>query len=397
MQTVTLVVENKERFDSKLAELQRKAKKLGFAVPVVTECKTERVTKIVNYRQYSALEYTVTLSYTEIKVGNFSLVAKINGIEKQIHVAPNATLPDEQKNYSMHCDACHVNNNRQDIFVICEGKTHLRVGRNCLARYLGIKPEQILASVAGFEEINNFLTDDYCNHHNVTSVDCIDLHFLLCVTNRVINIVGYCSGKTAKEKGITPTSTLVNLILADDERYIPKNLKPLLNAINTGESLSSQDVIDCIAWMKTLGSSRNEYELNLFHIAENGFVTGLTFNTAVSAMGSYLRNKAQAQEKITSFSKFVGNIGESFTSKKPLEVICIRLSEPKEEYNEYTRSYESKQWYTFAQNNDIFTTYTTTGKCKELDKVQLTGKIVKHTEYNGEKRTQLSNCRFKIV
>ena len=382
---VTFVVQNFENFECKLSELQRKAKRHNLFVPALIAHTQEKIVKWLQYAKVVVIEHTVTVEYENLSVDNGKLIALLNHVENIVNVVPNEVLPKEYLKSSPKCDHCQQNRQRNDTFVIqLPDSSYMQVGRNCLALYLGIDVEHCLRMADFCVEIDSLADEDEPKGYSHYTYD---LGFTLALTCHILRTEGYCSRKTAMETGKKATSELV-FDAYDDS--ITGNQKIDVSAYN-------EEVKDVFSYMLSIENSSNEYELNLYNIANNTYVTRLTMGYAVSAVNAYNRHVAkqaeQQKKSLTDVGQF-RKVGDKFTPKNLLTATVIRLSAPIETSYGYNTSV--KQWYTMQNDAGyIFTWFTDAYKMETGQVVSLTGCISEYTTYNQVSQTVLKNCRIK--
>ncbi|RTL02150.1 MAG: hypothetical protein EKK57_02745 [Proteobacteria bacterium] len=317
------------------------------------------------------------------------------------YTAPTQTLPKEQQHFAMDCEHCNKVRMRNDIFVLqhVDG-SYKRVGGNCLAAYLGINAADVLLTTDLFHSTVTLTTDEEFYKSNGPTD--YPLTFIFSLTKFVIGKVGYVSNSKAKELGQVATSSHVISLLSrlqedyDNQRDMYSIWKSEYIADSTNDDFS-----DCIAWLKTFETSINDYERNLYQLAVNGYCTFKSFGFAVSAYPKYIAHVAKETEKRlktqSSVSDYVGSVGDKFTAKNSLYVVCTHVSNKYPVNFGYRETYN--QAYTFEDTcGNQFVTYTGAEKCAQGDSLKLTGEIVRHevNKHTGIKQTQLKNCRMKL-
>lgn len=137
--TEKITIRNLEPFMLKVAQLQNKARKLNFAPIEILSVESYRKDEWENHCKVSRLYHDVVLSYEVIKIADYTFIARIDGKESMLYVSPTKTLPVEQQHFTMDCEHCNKSRNRNDVFVLQHvNGSYKRVGRSCLASYLGI-------------------------------------------------------------------------------------------------------------------------------------------------------------------------------------------------------------------------------------------------------------------
>jgi hypothetical protein len=138
-------------FKDKLAKLQRKATKQGFAPLVLTSLGTYEVKRYVS-ETVTVLDTYAKFSVEtagEFKLAGWSLLGVIDYTVAGVIVreVPGQVVPAEYRSEDATCAHCQTARYRKQTFIVAheDGRT-ARVGRNCLADFLGINPETILRS-----------------------------------------------------------------------------------------------------------------------------------------------------------------------------------------------------------------------------------------------------------
>lgn len=395
MQTL-LTITNKEYFDAKLIELQRKFTKLHVTPPNVISTTVRKEKEIIDGLHVVSTYYDITLEYVPFQIEGFSFVCKIDLKDSIFYTAPNETLPESELHFDNHCVECNKSIERNEIFVLRndETKEYIRLGRNCLARYIGIEPDNILQMAGSYDALLALTNDENLtkrikpNYH---------LSFVLGIGLFVADKVGFVSIETSKQTGKVSTAAYVRDLLEAIPLGITgyKSISEKLTAdfIEGNKAVEyNPKALECIEWMKEQRIKLTPYHQNIAQLADNGTVNDREIAFAVSAISGYIKSK----ENTVSNSKFVGTVGDKFTAKTPLLVECIALSVP--QASNYGYNQPSLQFYTLLDcNGNVYSTFTQSGKLEVGQKVKLTGTIKEHRQFNGTNQTVLKNCRFEIV
>lgn len=395
MQTL-LTITNKEYFDLKLIELQRKFTKLQVTSPTVISTTVRKETEWIDGLQVVNTYYDIVLDYESFQIEGYSFVCKIDLKDKLFYTAPNETLPESELHFDNYCVECKKSIERNEIFVLRNDTTkeHNRLGRNCLAKYIGIEPDNILQMAGSYDALLALTNDE-----NLTKRIKPEYHlsFVLGIGLFVADKVGFVSVETSKQTGKVSTATYVRDLLEAIPLGITgyKSISEKLTAdfIEGNKAVEyNPKALECIEWMKEQRIKLTPYHQNLAQLADNGTVKDKDVAFAVSSIAGYIKSK----EKPVSTSNFVGTIGEKFTAKSPLLVECIALSVPQP--SNYGYNQPSLQFYTLVDSNgNVYSTFTQSGKLSVGEKVKLTGTIKEHRQFNGTNQTVLKNCRFEIV
>lgn len=382
MQAQFKVIDN-EKFLNKLNKIANKARKYGYFVPkIVNSQELTNQTVIVNDRKF-VVNYTVyTIDYEIFSAGDCSLIAKFDHVENIIKTAPNQILPEQYLHPSNNCDHCHINRQRNDTYLIqLSNGEYKQIGGNCLADYFNIDANVILSWCDLSFTLEKELTEEiepkeFTNNGRYM----FDLTETLKVTCYIIEKYGYISTKNATEKNQTSTKNRVlDYFLDKDSNW------SILDKYTT----QAKDIKE---YMLTLGEEKNEYLLNLYNLAVNDNCSFYSLGYAVSAIVAYNRHIEKISQKDTTqqISKgYYGKIGEKFTQQNLLTVVVKSVSK------DIFTAYGVKCFYTLESNGYIFKWYTDSNKLKLNHTYTLTGTIKGYSEFNGEKSTELTNCRIK--
>lgn len=397
IQTVT--IRNLEPFLLKVAQLQNKARKLNFAPIEILSVTSYRKDEWENNCKVSNLYHDIVLSYEVIKIADYEFIARIDSKENMFYVAPTKTLPKEQLHFAMDCEHCNKSRVRNDIFVLqhVDGM-YKRVGSSCLASYLGINPIDIVTITDLFHSTATLTTNEEFYKSNGPSD--YPLTFIFSFTKFVIGKVGYVSNGKAKElEQVATSSHVIALLSRLQENYVSqRDLYSRWKEEYINDD-TEENFTDCITWLKSFETSTNDYERNLYQLVPNGYCTLKSFSFAVSAYPKYIAYAAKETEKRlqaqSNVSDYVGNIGDKFTTKNAVYVVCTHVSNKYPVYFGGGETYN--QAYTFEDTTgNQYVTFTATDKCKQGDSLKLTGEIVRHevNKHTGIKQTQLKRCRM---
>lgn len=401
LDTQKITIRNLDAFMVKVAQLQNKARKLNFTPIEVISVESYRKEEWENHCKVTNLYHDIVLSYEVIKIADYEFVARIDGKESMFYVAPTKQLPATQQHFTMDCEHCNKSRQRNDVFVLqhIDGN-YKRVGSSCLASYLGIDALDVLSITDLFHSTIKLATDE--EFYKSSEPSDYPLSFVFSLTKFVVGKVGYVSNSKAKELGQVATSShVISLLRRLQENYDnQRDMYSIWKSEYIADS-TNDDFSDCIAWLKTFETSINDYERNLCQLAINGYCTFKSFGFAVSAYPKYIAHVAKETEKQlkaqSSVSDYVGSVGDKFTAKNSLYVVCTFVSNKYPVYFGGRETYN--QAYTFEDTcGNQYVTYTGSDKCAQGDSLKLTGEIVAHevNKYTGIKQTQLKNCRMKL-
>ena len=401
MQT-TIFKANLQSITEKLEKLARKAVKLGLTPVSYSSQETDPITLHIDmpngqicwnapclpdngmghHRSYARV--IITLNGEAPVINGWKLVARLEhfGSTNLVHIAPG----NEDQDLSAYrdrqvCDHCNVNNNRKETYLICNGEETKQIGRNCLADYLR-SPEyaqQLVAMGAYLKSIGNCLADDNQDDDRPRYGA---PEFL---TTQVVELSAACTRQFGYVKKSDETKYPTTMRL--DDHFAP------VNSVKIEVSQEDKDIAArAIDWISTQEET-SDYIRNLKILAKCKTVSSKHWGYLASLPVAYLRTLAVADKGT---SEHIGTEGSKITLL--VEITDIRAIE-----GEFGTTHLVKM----KQGDNILTWFASNlPRCEQIvkgkivapinagDIVTVTGKIKRHTDYKGQKQTQLSHCKI---
>lgn len=375
---------NNEVFTKKLTSLQRMANKLNLFPPTIVgnedcimETWEDNEKVFIPYTQY-------TIEYEELKiVGNHILIAKKDHAENLIYNFPNQKLPKELWNVPQKCEQCNVKHERTITFFVLSNGKMTQIGRNCLAKYIGIDSEFIIKEAEFYASLETELTQDRTHRTEIY----LPLEKVLAIAHIYQTEYGYTT-KTQSSEFVQSTAGLVreyfvNAPFSNDEY---KRINSLLFSDEKYYHFANE----VKKYLLTLEKTDNEFLHNLYVIANNDYCSYKSLAIACYAVELYRKQK-EAEQKREYTNKFYGNIGDKFTKKSPLVVTLIKQS------NIFHTQFGSFQYFTFCDNDGYLFQWKTAVQDLTIDSTySLTGTIKDHeyNEYLKANVTVLTRCKI---
>ena len=314
----------------KLAQLNRKAKKLGCELIRLEEVgrasrSRERIVQTPEGPTAVRFEYEVILmevSGPTPKLADWTLVAKIEylGDERLIKCVPGEECPEEFRTRGIECDHCKSVRRRTNVFVLRhEDGRHVQVGRNCISDFLGgVSPETLLAKAEiGFQLDTMFSgCDEEGDFGGYAEAYLEPVEFLTAVSI-CIRRLGWHSRSASLDGQATADDAWWLLDEPRDaeakrawDRWIEKNN---LHYQERDQKLACET----LEWAKSQPTTGvTDYLYNLGVAARAGFVKKSSAGILASAVQAHLRNQERADETTKKVRNHVGTEGmrEVFTN-----------------------------------------------------------------------------------
>jgi hypothetical protein len=400
-----------EEFAKAFAKLVKKAVKLGCELPtyeVATEYSLVHFTRETERAADTEMRWTnnaihrAVLGHTPIKAvrvtgprpkfAGWSLLATLEplqtptGTVNLIKSIPGAGELPVSFRTGDHCDHCRTRRNRSETFVVKgEDGSLMRVGRNCIADFLGGKsPANVAAMFAYATEIASFGGDsDGEGWGGGRGPSAWDLSTYVALVIRDITETGWLSRKDASERGGCATAD------SAFARMVPPPMSGRRAEVPTAEELAKAD--DAIAWCATM-SPRSDFDFNISAIAQTGAVTGKTMGMAAAIFGAFERVESRAAEARKSAVSTANSAHQGTVKARLYAVLTVtRIYDAESEWGAthiHTMTDEAGnvyKWFASAERLEIGTTYHVRGTVKG------------HGEYKGVKETSLTRCACDAV
>lgn len=252
----------------KLAKLVKKADKLGIEAPSLDIVETFTVPVIVTFRASSGwcwartpevqTFHVVRAPAAPVVLNGWRFAATIEHLGEEgnlIKAAPSfdAALPTQYRTDKPTCNHCGLARRRAETFVLhsaAEGFT--RVGRNCLADFIGSQNAEQLVQIAAMAEAVASLLggpdEDMMGGYGFGRAQAIEPEHYLVRVAQVIEKVGWLSRGAARETNRTSTANMAwDVIFARKPSDDVKELR----AVEPTQA-HKDDAKNALAWAQTI-------------------------------------------------------------------------------------------------------------------------------------------------
>lgn len=326
---------------------------------------------------------------TTPKIEGFDLLGMVDYRDSFPMVVPfpGATIPSEFYNADVRrCDACGHKRKRKRVFILQNKNAgfHIQTGSECLKDFVGH------GSVEGIVAFANFMaelrdldpTDDDEGGFTSGGTVLYDIRDIIAVSNAAFREYGFVTIRSVMDTKEQSTAFRVSqhLFSTKGERL------PVTRA--------DYDMADTIiAWAANVDPN-NEYTHNMRAVAEAGTCGYRSFNLTVSIVSAYYREverieTRKVEQEQAKLSAYVGNIGDRFTKKSPLNVKVV--------FKRYFDSglYPKTLYKMRDENGNMFSWWASTNDLEQGEKYSLAATVKDHQtdKYNGDTPTTvLTRC-----
>lgn len=394
MNTATITVYDLDKLQTKVDSMNKKAAKAGVSpitwtllqTVMVKKSKTNVWGEVKSYEVFD--NHQVEIVAEEIVLpGGYRLVGVIDHVENLVRSVPGETmLLSPFVDRGPVCDHCHTSRDRNETFILQDvNGTNRQVGRQCLGLFLGITPETALNMVGMVSEAMVF-DEEWTGSPRAKGVD---LSFFLAHTACMIRTAGWRSRSSAGNGQVATADMALSNMLDQELRTKSKRTgQPLWvdPSVVDGETATA-----VAAWMAGLAERSNlsDYMTNLAQIGQNGFATDKSAGYAASGINAFLKEKEEAIKVAARREQsgvHVGVVGGKLVNWEVEKVSSA--------------GFDTEYGYTFFhrfvdKSGNVLVWRTTT----ELDngKYLLSGTVKAHDEFKGEKQTNMTRCKTKLV
>jgi hypothetical protein len=382
---VQVKVRSLTAFETTLARLVRKAKRLGVPAPtyrVVGESTEEARLYLIDERESrfigteTVIVHDVIVDVATVAVpGDWRFVARletVKGNSNIIFAAPGESVPSEFRASGCKCDHCGVSRYRKDTFVVANGDRYMQVGSTCLTDFLDGYDTRGVANLFAF------LGDIYTVLKNWREDECggwqggsaaLDLRKLVSESIMATRKFGWLSKSRAYANGGTSTAERV--------RYAKKGeLTPDSQAL-----AQADEVIGYFAGLH-LTDEDDQLAHNAHAIACAGYVSERGFGLACALPVCHriaLKKAAWEAERALARanSQHIGEVGkrQQFTARVKRVVV--------------SSGYYGINVMTIMEDDNGNVLVGKDLGVKEDERIAFTATIKEHSEFNGVKQTTL--------
>lgn len=376
-----------EVIQGKLAELNRRARRLGLAEVTATIVKQ-------NQRKDDIDPGIIYITYDMRIVGpmlclngGWTFVGKIDHYEGMNLAAPGQTIPAQYRNAEAVCQHCGKDRDRKEtyIFVNAAGE-YKQVGSSCLLDFVGIDPSKALWASDMWYMMLKITEEDEEYIGGKREPAGINLERFLAQTFVTIRVMGWLSRKEAEIQQRMATASIVwrDMTEVRDYKWIIKE------RFSPADLALAQQVV---AWMLALDPAPdNDYLFNLLRIAQNGFVTYKSSGFAASAVNTWQREQEKIEKAKHNASQWVGQPGAKIEVKaKLLRTFTFHSEWGVTHKHKFVMETGAVLIWSTATGLDEDCEYMITGKVQKVDAKHPFGG---HVDYKGEKQTLLSRPKL---
>lgn len=367
----------------KIATLNKRAAKLGCEPisltigSMFTRTYKHEITGVDYQRSY----YPVDVRGVAPKLSGFIFVAKIEPYEAGniVKCLPDETAPEWAWTTDMDCDHCGLKRRRNEIFIVrnVESGELVRVGRTCLADYLGGSSPETIARRAEMDiELRSLLDDDGSQPPEEDTVIFIatcqavarELGF---VTRKMLDADPYLGETTAERAWWIVTSS----------KYYKEFVEyhPNFNMSEADVSLAQE----AMAWALQT-TDQSEYFRNLRVAVANSTVDSRSKGIAASVLAVYAKTlNTPKDNEPRKESQWLGSVGEKITAKITVSSV-----------NYLSGDYGTTTVINMidADGNVIVWFASGSHDVNKDEQYKVSGKIKKLDEYRSVKQTILTRC-----
>lgn len=399
-------------FRQKLAKLAGKARKLGVELPAVTLIR-EEVLDVLNEDNEPTGEVAHFHVYSGerrlIRLPGWSLAATIQHTSEGniLRAVPDLVLPPSYRTDDPTCDHCGVSRRRYETFaLIHEDGRFARVGRNCLADFLGRHSADTILALAGIASSEEAIFNEYEEEGygfgggGMKRWKPLDIAAFTVAT---IATHGWMSRGAARDReNATATADVVYNHLCPPPKF--KRTVPSPTEEQVEEARAA------LAWAQSIDAeSASDYLWNCRVLAGLGSWTPAELGVGCSIVAAYQRE--QSRLKMAEFARrlpsvHLGSEGTRFGGKgtkkapapAPLGALVLRTYERAGDFGLTT--IVTMQTEVDAEHvADLVWFASGSVDVKAGDQVLVTGTVKRHTESKktGRLETHLTRCTLVKV
>lgn len=335
--------------------------------------------------------YTGDIKYIDVEVSgkaiinNWVFVATLEHTDKGniVRAYDGQEVPQWAYTVEAKCDHCKTKHTRKDTYIVRNTETgeFKQVGRSCLKDFTnGLSAEMVAAYLSYLDTLEKSSIDFSSSkpYYNVKK-------YLFYVAETVKHF-GYLSKANAGYNG-TPTSCRAFRYMVCPNAQERKEMESIGFEACTEENENT--VVTALQWLNAQDDDFG-YIHNLKIACSREYCESRDFGIIASLLPAHFKAMEKESERLAREAakankpktNWVGEVGER------IEIIadckCVASW-----YSDFGPGY----LYKFTSNDGNTFTWKT-GKAVDDGKVVLKGTIKAHTEFNGEKQTELTRCKI---
>lgn len=384
---------NMERLEKKLATIQNKCSKYGCEF---------------TYKQVGEEFRTVTNEEGENITTRFIIIeaegiAKVNGWEFVAVIEHNDPtniirafrteyeVPERYYTSAPVCEHCNSKRKRKDTYLIRNTETgeFKQVGKSCLKDFTnGLSAEMVARYISWFDELIKGEAPtggSYGIYYPVSEV----MQFAV----EAVNLYGYQKSISPYDEGYIGQQSTKEVVVDmwGGGRWAKKHEDKGFNVNRQGNKEKVAAVLAFVAGLE----NKMGYISNLKTLCSKEYCQGRDLGIVVSAVACYdremeyqarkaKREAQQAKEQATLKNEWFGNVGERVEVMQPEMKLLTS----------WETDFGTKYLYKLITDNGLVFTWKTGKPVENGKKLKVVGTIKAHTEFRGQKQTELTRCKI---
>lgn len=378
--------QNIEYLEEKIAELNKRAKRLHVSPITIKTLDVERV----EHDEEVDLFYHVQISGETPRINGWQFVAVIEHLDEGnlVHAVPDMLQDGElitYRNATPLCEHCKTTRLRNNTYVLKnEQCIYKQVGRQCLVDFLGHEDPMAVAYDAQFiaeacELAEECIDDEFMSGGSSKK---IDTEYFLRWVHMSMRATGWCPRSKA---GYGTTATV------DDALYCMDKYKKY----HSGSAPTEQDreaTKKALEWIRESSDwdPMNDFLYGLHIICKSSIIH--IKHTAIAAALFIAYNKAMEKERerqAAMTSEWQGEVGEK-------TVFTLKCDSVFYQESCYGRRATTTSIYKLSDSQgNRFTWFSSNDVLEVGNTYTLKGSIKAHDEYKGVKQTVLTRCKVQ--
>jgi hypothetical protein len=370
MTTATIASSHVNAFAAFVATKNKKAIKLGC--PEIKYDVSAPFIKTIEHVEYEFV--TVTIDESIIKVGNYSVIGRIDEVEGSV-IPSGFSDMKKYRNVSMtECDHCNVSRVRKHLVIVSDGTNEMKIGSTCLNDFVGhASALSFIASIGWVMNLQDTVDEEGFGRVS-SSAAVYPIKEVLSYGAAVVRMDGrYISKKTAEENGSfwTTKDSVCDAMFGkkSEIRYTEQDVATVQSAL---------------AWFENTQQPDTDFFYNLTTLLTKNYIPVKMFGYVLALFPVYFKG-IEEKESANKPSEFIGNVGDKKVSMK---VVCKRIIP-------LVGAYGVSNMYIFKSGDNIVTYISASFKAEIGEVLNIQATIKDHSVYQNTKQTVIT--RAKIV
>lgn len=387
--TYTIYEGNMERLEKKLAAIQSKCSKYGCEF---------------TYKQVGEEFHTITSEEGKKVTARFIIVeaegiTKVEGWEFVAIVEHNTPtniirafrteydIPDRYYTSTPICEHCNSKRNRKDTYLIRNTETgeFKQVGKSCLKDFTnGLSAETVARYISWFDELIKGEAP-----YGGSCVRYYPVKEVMQLAVEAVNLYGYQKSTSVYDNEYVGQQSTKQVVIdmLDGGRWAKPHEDKGFNVNREGNKEKSTAVLAFVAGLE----NKFGYISNLKTLCSNEYCQGRDLGIVVSAIAYYNREMEYQAKKVKKDkeqanikNEWFGTVGERVEVMQPE---CVLLTS-------WETDFGMKYVYRFTTDNGLLFIWKTGKTIQNGKKLKVVGTIKAHTEFRGQKQTELTRCKI---